>query len=180
MKIEFNERLRASGDLDKQVYHLTNQIKNIYSLNNPIKPFTVIIDKGEKTTPQLRAFYEAITQLLPQYNATGHDYTKDEFKEILKSVGGWVGEKGEKQATIFVLNNFKKLKKELSPNLQAISKDDDLKKKFIEADSKTITPKSFTNIKKEDMSKVIDRIDRWAMKRGFTLSISKENQDLLK
>jgi hypothetical protein len=41
-------------------------------------------------------------------------------------------------------------------------------------------PKSFDNISKDEMMEVLDNIDKWAMIKGFSLSISRELMNLIK
>lgn len=60
------------------------------------KDFEIVIREPvrEKSWKQLKAFYECINQLLPQYNARQveqgeKEFFEDEFKFILKYVGGY-------------------------------------------------------------------------------------------
>lgn len=92
------EKLRWSKgiNLDRQLMALNGYIRN-YFRQDKCPDFYLKLHKGEKTYPQLKAFYEAINQLLPQYNAKQEElgemiFNEDEFKFILKYVGGWVKE----------------------------------------------------------------------------------------
>lgn len=85
--------------------------------------------KKNKSYHQLRAFYEALNQLLPQYNKSQQDqgeteFHKDEFKFILKYVGGWYKEiKNKKGEPMPIVKSFSSIsKKEMSLVLDRISK----------------------------------------------------------
>jgi len=102
--------------------------------------------KEKKRHKQLRAFYECITQLLPQYNAQQleqgkKEFFEDEFKFILKYVGGW-------------FKTIENRKGETMP-----------------------IEKSFKDITKEEMVKVLNNIQKWAIDSGFDLCIDEELRD---
>ena len=139
-KLKFSE-----NDLDKQISSLNGYIRLLVKKRG----FYLKVTAGEKTYPQLKAFYEAVNQLLPQYNNRQleqgkKDFFEDEFKFILKYVGGWYKEIENKKGEIIPIE------------------------------------KSFKGICKEDMMKVLNNIQRWAINSGFSLSIDKELMDLIK
>lgn len=136
-----NIKFYKSNSLNMEISQLSQYIR---SLTNKGKEFYLKVYTGQKTHPQLKAFYSARDQLLPQYNQREKErgektFCKEQFKYALKIVGKWHIEK----------NN-----------------------QFI--------PKSFDDISKDDMMEVLDNIDKWAMIKGFSLSISRELMDLIK
>ena len=101
--------------------------------------------KKDKTYQQLKGFYEALNQLMPQYNQERKDegeieFTQEEFKFILKYIGGWYKEIKNKKGVAMPIS------------------------------------KSFSNITKEEMMAVLKRIEGWAVQKGFSLDITK-NED---
>jgi hypothetical protein len=128
-----NIKFYKSNSLNMEISQLSQYIR---SLTNKGKEFYLKVYTGQKTHPQLKAFYSARDQLLPQYNQRERErgesiFCKEQFKYALKIVGKWHVEKN---------NHF--------------------------------IPK--------DMMEVLDNIDKWAMIRGFSLSISRELMDLIK
>ena len=113
------EKLRWSKgiDLDKQLMALNGNIRN-YFRQEKCPDFYLKLSKGEKTYPQLKAFYEAINQLLPQYNSKQEElgemiFNKDEFKFILKYAGGWYKEiKNKNGEVIPIEKSFKDITKD--------------------------------------------------------------------
>lgn len=117
-RIEFYKEL-TGNDLNLQIGYIQSLVRNRYAVEKEnMKPFTVVIDTGKKTNPQLRAFYEAITQLMPQYNDRQlmqgeKEFLNDEFKFILKYVGGWYKEiKNKKGDIVPIEKSFKNIKKD--------------------------------------------------------------------
>lgn len=113
------EKLRWSKniDLDRQLMALNGYIRN-YFRQDKCPDFYLKLHKGEKTYPQLKAFYEAINQLLPQYNAKQEElgemiFNEDEFKFILKYAGGWYKEIKNKNSDIIPIEkSFKDITKD--------------------------------------------------------------------
>jgi hypothetical protein len=113
------EKLRWSKgiDLDRQLLALNGYIRN-YFRQDKCSDFYLKLHKGEKTYPQLKAFYEAINQLLPQYNAKQEElgemiFNEDEFKFILKYAGGWYKEIKNKNGDVIPIEkSFKDITKD--------------------------------------------------------------------
>lgn len=113
------EKLRWSKniDLDRQLMALNGYIRN-YFRQDKCPDFYLKLHKGEKTYPQLKAFYEAINQLLPQYNAKQEElgemiFNEDEFKFILKYAGGWYKEIKNKNGDVIPIEkSFKDITKD--------------------------------------------------------------------
>ena len=87
------------------------------------------VESPSKSWFQLRGFYEAINQLLPQYNQRQEEqgeikFHEHEFKFILKVVGGWYTEiKDKKGGLTKVPKSFTGIsKEEMSLVLDRISK----------------------------------------------------------
>ena len=144
------EKLRWSKniDLDRQLMALNGNIRN-YFRQEKCPDFYLKLSKGEKTYPQLKAFYEAVNQLLPQYNERQleqgkKEFFEDEFKFILKYVGGWTKEIENKRGEAMPIE------------------------------------KSFKGITKDEMMKVLNNIQRWAIDSNFSLCIDKQLMDLIK
>jgi len=53
-------------------------------------------------------------------------------------------------------------------------------KELIELDQKSIVLKSKADATKEEMMEGLDKLDKWAMNKGFSLIISRELMDLIK
>jgi len=92
--IEKSFRFCKSENVEKEFSQLKTYIK---LLNKKKEEFILKVITGKKTYPQLKAFYEAINQLLPQYNSKQEElgemiFNEDEFKFILKYAGGWYKE----------------------------------------------------------------------------------------
>ena len=113
------EKLRWSKniDLDRQLMALNGNIRN-YFRQEKCPDFYLKLHKGEKTYPQLKAFYEAVNQLLPQYNAKQEElgemiFNEDEFKFILKYAGGWYKEIKNKNGDVIPIEkSFKDITKD--------------------------------------------------------------------
>lgn len=113
------EKLRWNKDinLDRQLMALNGNIRN-YFRQKKCPDFYLKLHKGEKTYPQLKAFYEAINQLLPQYNAKQEElgemiFNEDEFKFILKYAGGWYKEIKNKNGDVIPIEkSFKDITKD--------------------------------------------------------------------
>lgn len=113
------EKLRWSKniDLDRQLMALNGNIRN-YFRQDKCPDFYLKLHKGEKTYPQLKAFYEAVNQLLPQYNSKQEElgemiFNEDEFKFILKYAGGWYKEIKNKNGDVIPIEkSFKDITKD--------------------------------------------------------------------
>lgn len=113
------EKLRWSKniDLDRQLMALNGNIRN-YFRQEKCPDFYLKLHKGEKTYPQLKAFYEAVNQLLPQYNSKQEElgemiFNEDEFKFILKYAGGWYKEIKNKNGDVIPIEkSFKDITKD--------------------------------------------------------------------
>jgi hypothetical protein len=115
-------------DIDRQISQLGQYIRS-YFKEDKAPDFYLKLTTGEKTYPQLKAFYEAISQLLPQYNAKQleegkKEFLEDEFKFILKYVGGWVKEIENKNGdSIPIEKSFTKIsKKDMNTILDNINR----------------------------------------------------------
>ena len=115
-------------DIDRQISQLGQYIRS-YFKEDKAPDFYLKLTTGEKTYPQLKAFYEAINQLLPQYNARQleegkKEFLEDEFKFILKYVGGWVKEIENKNGDpIPIEKSFTKIsKKDMNTILDNINR----------------------------------------------------------
>lgn len=103
-------QIQVSSELIK---HLSSQ-----------KDFSVSFEyeSPNKTWYQLKAFYEAINQLLPQYNkerkeAGEIEFTENEFKAILKYVGGYYDTIPSKKGDITIFKSFKDISKDEMVNV---------------------------------------------------------------
>jgi len=103
-------------DFEKNFAVIKNHFKKL--LENSKGDLYLQISSSKKTLPQLRAFYEARKQLLPQYNAKQEElgdmiFNKDEFKFILKFAGGWYKEiKNKNNDVIPIEKSFKGITKD--------------------------------------------------------------------
>ena len=113
--IEKSFRFCKSENVEKEFTQLKTYIK---FLNEKKEEFILKVITGKKTYPQLKAFYEAINQLLPQYNAKQEElgemiFNEDEFKFILKYAGGWYKEIKNKNGDVIPIEkSFKDITKD--------------------------------------------------------------------
>ena len=113
--IEKSFRFCKSENVEKEFTQLKTYIK---FLNEKKEEFILKVITGKKTYPQLKAFYEAVNQLLPQYNAKQEElgemiFNEDEFKFILKYAGGWYKEIKNKNSDIIPIEkSFKDITKD--------------------------------------------------------------------
>jgi|DEB0MinimDraft_12_1074336.scaffolds.fasta_scaffold143972_1 hypothetical protein len=177
--IEKSFKFCKSEDIGKEFTQLKTYIK---FLSDKKEEFTLKVVTGKKTYPQLKAFYSARDQLLPQYNKylmeTGNNefdgetaqYSESGFEDVMKAIMGLVRKKTLEEAIIFVKNNIRK-----HPLFKGVSE-----KELIELDQKSIVLKSKADATKEEMMEGLDKLDKWAMNKGFSLIISRELMDLIK
>jgi|DEB0MinimDraft_10_1074344.scaffolds.fasta_scaffold41989_4 hypothetical protein len=113
--IEKSFRFCKSENVEKEFSQLKTYIK---LLNKKKEEFILKVITGKKTYPQLKAFYEAINQLLPQYNSKQEElgemiFNEDEFKFILKYAGGWYKEIKNKNGDVIPIEkSFKDITKD--------------------------------------------------------------------
>lgn len=113
--IEKSFRFCKSENVEKEFTQLKTYIK---LLNKKKEEFILKVITGKKTYPQLKAFYEAVNQLLPQYNAKQEElgemiFNEDEFKFILKYAGGWYKEIKNKNGDVIPIEkSFKDITKD--------------------------------------------------------------------
>lgn len=113
--IEKSFRFCKSENVEKEFSQLETYIK---LLNKKKEEFILKVITGKKTYPQLKAFYEAINQLLPQYNSKQEElgemiFNEDEFKFILKYAGGWYKEIKNKNGDVIPIEkSFKDITKD--------------------------------------------------------------------
>jgi len=113
--IEKSFRFCKSENVEKEFTQLKTYIK---LLNEKKEEFILKVITGKKTYPQLKAFYEAINQLLPQYNSKQEElgemiFNEDEFKFILKYAGGWYKEIKNKNGDVIPIEkSFKDITKD--------------------------------------------------------------------
>jgi len=113
--IEKSFRFCKSENVEKEFSQLKTYIK---LLNKKKEEFILKVITGKKTYPQLKAFYEAINQLLPQYNSKQEElgemiFNEDEFKFIIKYAGGWYKEIKNKNGDVIPIEkSFKDITKD--------------------------------------------------------------------
>jgi hypothetical protein len=113
--IEKSFRFCKSENVEKEFTQLKTYIK---LLNEKKEEFILKVITGKKTYPQLKAFYEAVNQLLPQYNSKQEElgemiFNEDEFKFILKYAGGWYKEIKNKNGDVIPIEkSFKDITKD--------------------------------------------------------------------
>jgi len=113
--IEKSFRFCKSENVEKEFTQLKTYIK---FLNEKKEEFILKVITGKKTYPQLKAFYAAVNQLLPQYNSKQEElgemiFNEDEFKFILKYAGGWYKEIKNKNGDVIPIEkSFKDITKD--------------------------------------------------------------------
>jgi hypothetical protein len=113
--IEKSFRFCKSENVEKEFTQLKTYIQ---LLNKKKEEFILKVITGKKTYPQLKAFYEAVNQLLPQYNSKQEElgemiFNEDEFKFILKYAGGWYKEIKNKNGDVIPIEkSFKDITKD--------------------------------------------------------------------
>lgn len=106
----------SNCDFERNFVNLKNYFIDFLESNGG--DFYLKLSKGEKTYPQLKAFYEAVNQLLPQYNSKQEElgemiFNEDEFKFILKYAGGWYKEIKNKNGDVIPIEkSFKDITKD--------------------------------------------------------------------
>ena len=113
--IEKSFRFCKSENVEKEFTQLKTYIQ---LLNKKKEEFILKVITGKKTHPQLKAFYSARDQLLPQYNSKQEElgemiFNEDEFKFILKYAGGWYKEIKNKNGDVIPIEkSFKDITKD--------------------------------------------------------------------
>jgi hypothetical protein len=108
--IEKSFRFCKSENVEKEFTQLKTYIK---LLNEKKEEFILKVITGEKTHPQLKAFYSARDQLLSQFNKREEErgelpFCKEQFKYALKIVGKWYIEKNNQ----FIPKSFDNISKD--------------------------------------------------------------------
>lgn len=108
--IERSFKFCKSENIEKEFNQLKTYIK---LLHNKKEQFILKVITGKKTHPQLKAFYSARDQLLPQYNKREEErgelpFCQEQFKYALKIVGKWYIEKNNQ----FIPKSFDDISKD--------------------------------------------------------------------
>jgi len=108
--IEKSFRFCKSENVEKEFTQLKTYIN---LLNKKKEEFILKVITGKKTHPQLKAFYSARDQILPQYNKREEErgeetFCEEQFKYALKIIGKWHIEKNNQ----FIPKSFDNISKD--------------------------------------------------------------------